>query len=242
MQGYEEIFAKRGKSYHQAMDEYSTARNEEFQISASYLESTPGSTILDVPAGGRYLRSFLPDQINYLAYDFSGEFDDNHSGVKKCKEASIELADQSADEIISLAALHHVVERSSFFKEMFRVLKPKGQFVIADVVVGSRVDHFLNGFLNEWNSMGHKGVFLNFERDAIQLEKVGFAVRSEVKEFGWVFTDSAEARDFFRKLFFLDLNPSDELLQAALEKLGVVENSENYRVSWSLGIITASKT
>lgn len=242
MQGYEEIFTKRGKSYQQAMEEYPHARDQEFECAISFLESKKGSTILDVPAGGGYLQHFLPDHLTYLAYDFSGEFDDNHSGVKKCKESRIDLDSQSVDEIINLAALHHVVERSSFFEEMFRVLKPNGQLVIADVVAGSKVDTFLNGFLNDWNSMGHKGVFLNFEKDKSQLGAAGFKVKSKMEEFTWVFKNGADAKDFFRKLFFLDLNPSDQLLGSALENLGVVKNAGEYKVKWSLGILVATKS
>lgn len=241
MQGYEEIFAKRGTAYHQAMEQYPEARSREFELAVSFLAAEPKSTILDIPAGGGYLQKFLTADINYLAYDFSGEFDDHHSGVKKCKESEIDLPDEAVNEAVSLAAMHHVVERSLFFAEMYRVLKKGGRLVIADVLEGSAVDPFLNVFLNDWNSMGHKGVFLRFERDKELLAECGFSVTAEFREFPWIFNDSNQAKNYFRKLFFLDLDPSDEQLQEALDRLGVEEKQDSYLVRWSLGFLVATK-
>ena len=83
MQGYEEIFNERGKSYHLAMEKYPSSRDEEFRAVVEELRQKPKGAILDLPAGGGYLRRYLNELILYLAYDFSGEFDDNHSG-RKC--------------------------------------------------------------------------------------------------------------------------------------------------------------
>lgn len=223
------------------MKNYPAVRDEEFESAASFLKSKPGSTILDLPAGGGYLKPFLPKDIYYLAYDFSGEFDDQHSGIKKCKESRIELGDETVDEIISLAALHHVVERGAFYAEMFRILKPGGQFIIGDVVRKSKVDPFLNKFLDQWNSMGHRGRFIDREVDEKEIRGAGFTTRFEIRDFNWNFSTAQDAMLFFRELFFLDLDPPAEQLRGALADLGISEEGLSYHVKWSLGFIVAQK-
>ena len=239
MQAYEEIFNQRGKSYHLAMQKYPHARDAEFQAAARRLKQTDGTTILDLPAGGGYLKKHLSNQIHYLAYDFSGEFDDNHSQIKKCKESKVELDDESIDETVSLAALHHIVERKAFYSEMYRILKPNGQLIIGDVVLGSKIDPFLNGFLDRWNSMGHNGNFLK-EDDLKEIKQAGFSVEMEVDQYHWKFSQESDALDFFRLLFCLDKNPSDEEILAEFDKMGI-QKENKYNVFWELGFITCTK-
>ena len=176
MQAYEDIFNQRGQSYHLAMEKYPKAREEEFHAAIKRLKKNPGSTILDLPAGGGYLQKYLNKNINYLAYDFSGEFNDNHSKIIKCKESKIELGDGTINEIVSLAALHHIVARKEFYEEMYRILQNGGRLIIGDALAGSRIDDFLNGFLDQWNSMGHQGRFIK-EEDVNEIREAGFDLK-----------------------------------------------------------------
>ncbi len=240
MQGYKEIFEKRGKSYNSAMIKYPHARDEEFQAVADSISIGKNCTILDLPAGGGYLQRFLPRNVNYLAYDFSKEFYDDHAGVKKCKESRIDLPDGSVDVIVSLAALHHVTDRSSFYAEMYRLLKPRGQFVLADVVSGSKVDTFLNDFVNRWNSMGHLGKFIEPDLDLKELSKAGLVAEFEEKMLRWNFENEKDAKIFFKDLFYLDRNPSDRILAREQIKLGSTK-SNSYKINWSLGFFLGKK-
>ena len=242
MQGYEEIFIQRGKSYHSAMEKYPHARDEEFKAIVEFLHLKPGLRLLDLPAGGGYLEKHLPDSLEYLAYDFSGEFDDSHSGIKKCKESKIDLPDRCVDLVVSLAALHHIVERDSFYGEMFRVLVPSGQFVLGDVVKGSKIDPFLNQFVNEYNSMGHHGRFIDVDRDTHELERAGFDVSFKGTDFYWSFDNEDCALDYFKKLFYLDKNPLDTLILDELIKLGIRKSEQSFEVQWSLGFLIAKKS
>lgn len=239
MQGYEEIFNQRGNTYHFAMAKYPDARAGEFEAALKKLHRAKGSCILDLPAGGGYMQRFLEDDVNYLAYDFSGEFDDHHTGIKKCKESKIDIDDESIDEVVSLAALHHIVSREEFYAEMHRVLKPNGQLVIGDVPKGGKQDYFLNVFLNQYNSMGHDGRFIE-EKDILEIEAAGFAVEVSSESFDWVFASESDAMDFFRLLFCLDLNPSNQLLHEELKKLGV-EEAVHFCVKWGLTFLTCKK-
>ncbi|WP_370088074.1 class I SAM-dependent methyltransferase [Ekhidna sp.] len=239
MQGYEEIFNQRGKSYQLAMEKYPEAREAEFQATVRRLRQIQHSTILDLPAGGGYLQKYLKDNINYLAYDFSGEFNDNHNRIQKCRESRIELEDESVDEIVSLAALHHILARKEFYSEMYRVLKPGGRLIIGDATTNSKLDKFLNGFLDEWNSMGHNGRFIA-EGDLLEIAEAGFRTDYVIDKYQWNFSTQNEALDFFRLLFCLDRNPPEEKLLDALQELGVHEN-DGFSVSWELGFITCEK-
>lgn len=241
MQGYEEIFIKRGRSYHSAMEQFPNARDEEFQETIQHLTIEETTRILDLPAGGGYLQRFLPRNTNYLAYDFSGEFDDQHAGIKKCKEAKIDLENGSVDVVVSLAALHHIVDRCSFYAEMNRILTPGGQFIIGDVIEKTKVDSFLNGFVNQWNSMGHLGNFINAERDITALDNAGFKATFEEKSFYWNFSNEMDAFRFFTDLFYLDKGPSDNVLKQALEDLGNLKVDNSFRVNWTLGFLLATK-
>ncbi|MEQ9466746.1 MAG: methyltransferase domain-containing protein [Ekhidna sp.] len=239
MQGYEEIFNQRGKSYHLAMEKYPHARDEEFYAAIKRLQQRSGSVILDLPAGGGYLKQHLRTGVNYLAYDFSGEFNDNHAGIKKCKESKVDLQDESVDEIVSLAALHHIVARREFYSEMHRVLKPGGQLIIGDAVKDSKLDSFLNGFLDRWNSMGHHGNFIKSE-DLMEMKQAGFQVEMKVDEYYWNFNTQKEAIDFFRLLFCLDLNPPDHEVVKEFDLLGI-KMDHGFSVSWSLGFVVCTK-
>jgi SAM-dependent methyltransferase len=241
MQNYKTIFQARGRSYHEAMRSYPGARVQEFTAAVALLNQKPGSRILDLPAGGGYLESYLNEDVTYIAYDFAGEFEDGHSQVAKCEEAKIDLPDASSDEALSLAAMHHIVERSAFYAELARILKPGGKLVIGDVISGSLEDAFLNGFVDRWNSMGHKGVFLEPAHDIEQIGNQGFKVTFETKSYSWAFINETEAIDFFRKLFFLNKEPSTNLVSEELRRLGVNEGSGKYDVNWSLGFYVAEK-
>lgn len=239
MQGYEEIFNQRGKSYHLAMGKYPHARDEEFLAATIRLKQERNSTILDLPAGGGYLQKYLNEKINYLPYDFSGEFNDNHQRIKKCREGKIELADESVDEVVSLAAFHHIVARDEFYSEMQRILKTGGQFILGDVIADGKLDRFLNGFLDTWNSMGHKGMFIT-DKDINEIEKTGFKVKFEKDQYFWRFRTQQEAIEFFRLLFCLDLKPSDREVIQALEELGVSKKN-GFDICWELGFILCEK-
>ncbi|MEP0986413.1 class I SAM-dependent methyltransferase [Ekhidna sp.] len=239
MLAYEEIFNQRGRSYHLAMDKYPAARDEEFKTLVKKLNQSSGSVILDLPAGGGYLHDYLNEDVKYLAYDFSGEFNDQHSGIHKCKESRIDLDDESVFEVVSLAALHHIVARKDFYAEMYRILKPGGRMIIADVKVADKISRFLNGFVDQWNSMGHQGKFIRNEDDS-EIRNAGFEVLVEKESYFWHFENEPSALEFFRLLFGLDLNPSDEELKKALLELGANDN-KGFSVSWGLCYLICSK-
>lgn len=236
---YEEIFKQNGASYHRAMELWPAARDEEFEAVISYLTRLSGGRILDVPAGGGYLKRYLPQGWSYLGRDFSGGFGSAHNLVVKCSEIDLGVAESSFDTVICLAALHHVENREAFFNAVKSVLKPGGTFLIGDVIKGTKEADFLNGFVDQWNHLGHDGDFIAEDRDVAQLEMSGFEVQFKGHDYHWNFDDKAQAMDYFRHLFTLNKNPTDHDLEKALYKLGGIDTSSNFRTAWSLGFLEA---
>lgn len=238
---YAEIFAQSGASYHQAMQRWPRARDQEFQAALSLLSLADHTQVLDVPAGGGYLERYLPDSTHYHGFDFSGGFDRSHNQIINCSESNIELPDASMDAAICLASLHHVEHRNDFYAEIHRILKPNGTFLIGDIVSGSRQDVFLNQFVDRWNKLGHKGIFIEPAPDQKQLSQAGFSTEYSHKHYHWCFEKKDDVAEYFRLLFSLDKQPSHALLSAAIEQLGITNNHTGVDVNWSLGFIKATK-
>lgn len=53
------------------------------------------------------------------------------------------------------------------------MLRPGGRLVIMDVSVGTPVAELLNEFVDQWNTAGHDGVFLD-DNDVSTLKDCGF--------------------------------------------------------------------
>lgn len=237
---YAEIFQHSGASYHQAMQRWPKARDEEFNAALALLELSDTDLVLDVPAGGAYLQRYLKLPNNYLAFDFSGGFASDTS-IGKCKETRIPIANNAVDKTICLAAMHHVENKPEFVNELHRCLCHDGTLVIGDVIAGSKPANFLNEFVDAWNSLGHEGDFIQPDRDIALLEDAGFKTKFQTKCYHWNFADEAECHHYLRLLFALDKKPSNEVLNKAIEVLGKSESSHGYHLSWSLGFLIAKK-
>lgn len=238
---YEEIFRVNGASYHKAMQLCPHARDVEFETALSFLNLKAGDSLLDVPAGGGYLKSYLPDGMHYYGFDFSGGFTHQSEDVDKCTETEIPLANNSVDHIVCLAAMHHVENRVGFYQECRRILKPGGMLLIGDVMSGSTQDTFLNQFVNQWNRLGHCGDFLRPEREQQDLNITGFDSRLEERSYSWSFKSLQEATHYFKLLFTMNLNPSEALIAEQIEILGAKKDaSSRLNVNWHLGFVIAT--
>ena len=235
---YAEIFNHSGASYHQAMELFPKARAEEFLGTLSLLRLEQGDCLLDVPAGGGYLKSYLGDDIDYLGLDFSAGFVDNKN-IIACSEANIPIDTNSVNKAVSLAAMHHVQDKTGFIKELSRCLVPNGVLVIGDVLSESKEASFLNGFVNRFNSLGHNGNFIDVDRDIILLNECGFSASHIVKNYRWHFQSETLCLDYLRLLFALDKQPTLSELANAINKLGVRQTSSGFHLNWSLSFLVA---
>jgi len=108
---YEDIFTQRGGSYHRAMQLWPEARANDFLLPLQWLVPQPGERLLDVPAGGGYLRKYLPDGCEWLGHEPCDAFEGQGQGPAHGLEQSLlplPFADASAQCAISIAGVHHL--------------------------------------------------------------------------------------------------------------------------------------
>ena len=137
------------------------------------------------------------------------------------------------------AAFHHVLDKTATLSEFARVVRPGGRVVVADVEDGTGTGRFLNEFVDEFNSMGHDGRFLDQQfYDAF--DRAGLVLR-EVRrpDLRWRFSDELEMAAFCRRLFGLDLASDDDVIGGIRTHLGYDHNETGVAMEWQLAYVVA---
>jgi len=243
MQQYDQLFEVRGSSYDKAMRHFPKARQAEFAqvIEAAGLQ--PGDIIGDVPAGGGYLRSWLPEGCQYLGHEPCGSFAP-HQTVNAGFSPLLPLPwqDHTLDVVVSLAGIHHVTDKAAVFDELYRVTRPGGRLVLSDVAEDSCVARFLDGFVGQHNSTGHHGHYLNHETCEL-LKRSGWIIVSDrIRMIPWHFRSERDLACFCTLLFDIRRASADETLSAVDQMLGIERTADGrVALSWSLRTIVAEK-
>lgn len=69
----------------------------------------------------------------------------NNTAFVKSELENIQLEDETLDLVLSNCTINHSLDQSKVWKEIFRILKPGGTFVVSDIYALSQVpDHFRN--------------------------------------------------------------------------------------------------
>ena len=202
MKSYEEIFDSRGSRYDRAMRQFPDARRQEFEQLVMRAELRPEMVIADVPAGGGYLKPYLPQSCTWLGHEPCSSF--THHGKSTTGAGPLlplPWPDASIDVAVSLAGVHHIKDKRPLFSELHRVVKKNGRFVLSDVATGSSVAHFLDDYVGRYNSTGHEGIFLD-DHTLAELDESGWDVKSaEQVHFHWKFSGYKEMGIFCNGLF-----------------------------------------
>ena len=127
----------------------------------------PGEVVLDLGSGGG-IDAFLAarkvgPQGRVIGLDMTEEMVHKARGnAKKMGLTNVEfklgemeaipLPDQSVDVIISNCVINLSPDKDSVFREIFRVLKPKGRIAVSDIVVQSKLPKFITQNAEAWTS------------------------------------------------------------------------------------------
>ena len=243
---YSAIFNKRADSYHSAMQTWPSARDEEFHTLLSLAELQDHHSIIDMLSGGGYLSWYVPPDSELYHLESSSVFADfGRSGtpypIVLVTEGKLPFADNSVDRFLSMAALHHIDDKTPIYREMARVLKPGGIAVVADAQMGSNVARFLDGTVDECNPMGHKGVYL-YDNTADEIGLCGLEIRSsEVINYYWQYASTEEMTEYCRQMFGM-MQASEQAIKKGIEHyLGFQEEDGLIKMNWNLQFIKAQK-
>ncbi len=224
---YASIFDARGNLYDAAMRRAPEARRTEFENLMLAHPVKAGDVVIDLPAGGGYLRRHLPRNVTYAGLEIAHGFGAPDVPVIEWDEA---WPAPPADHVFCVAALHHFDDHEAAIGRLLSAAKPGGIVHIADVTADSGVSRFLDGFVGDHNGMGHDGHYLS-AGDLPFREKL---IRCEVCACPWVFENRAELVAFAGGLFgVVDAAPAD--VEAALEKhVGIADTPRGPALNWSL--------
>jgi len=244
---YQEIFNQRGADYHHSMLKYPQARKAEFETIIQLTELSSGQILLDMPSGGGYLEKFIDIPVRIISIETSSQFirdikPSANQSILLCHDITkTPLPDACADRIISLAGLHHLDNKPAFFQEVFRLLKPGGLFCLADAHKNSSVARFLNVFVNEHNSMGHSGTFLD-ETTPHELRRLGFELLHEkIHDYDWQFETPEDMAGYCKSLFGIDKTNAPAVIEGIDNYLGCRTHDGQCLMSWSLYFLKGRK-
>ncbi len=232
---YSNTFSKRCHSYTYAVQTYPNALRKEFEVAVEELDLQPSDILLNIPASCVSLSSYYTTKpLEVYEFETNEEFA-KITNTPFCSFFDIPLPNKSVTKIISLASLHHMSneERSLFYKECFRILKPGGKLVIGDVQADSVQARWLNEFVNKYNSMGHQGLFWS-EKDCPQIQQAGFTTTVVERLYPWTFSSKEDMIDFCKHLFGLDLTDSEAIIKGLEDILTVFEARKQFGFMWKL--------
>jgi SAM-dependent methyltransferase len=242
---YETIFRARADRYQAAMASFPAARDAEFAIMVAPLGAH--ATVIDMPAGGGYMRRYLPAHAHYIAVEPAPQFfetcpeDAQARRVQSAIEA-VPLPDACADALLCLAGLHHAPDLAVIFAEMRRLLRPADLLVLADVEAGSAPDFFLNDYVHHHSIMGHQGVFLGGST-APQLVAAGFDILADAQMMiPWGFQNREAAGHFCRDMFGIEGQSAEQVADALENIVGLGVGPLGVEINWSLRRIVCTST
>jgi SAM-dependent methyltransferase len=212
--------------------------DHEFQTAVSMCSLQADDVLLNIPSAciplERYFQT-VPNQ--YFRFETNESFA-KLVGDPICSWTNIPLPDSSCSKIICIATLHHSTheERKEIYRECWRLLRPGGSLIVGDCEKGSPQDAWLNQFVNQYNSNGHKGLFWSQEDCQLFVDQ-GYEVQTTKHEYPWTFSTHADMIDFCKHLFGLDKATDDDIRQGLQTYL----HASDTVIPWGLMYFTATK-
>lgn len=238
MDEYRDIFDQRGGSYHAAMQRYPDARNREFLALFDDVPMGRVRRLLDIPAGGGYLRRLLPGHIEVTEVEPSAGF---HAGAAEPGSIPRRPSGEQFDCITCLAAMHHIHPPEPYLADLCRALAPGGCLVVGDVAAGSPQARFLDEFVGRHNGTGHAGHYLPTCRDALEQLVPSTEIRlvsAEIRPCPWRFSTRKQLIEFVRLLFGLQGIDEQAIGDALTARIGIDSGEDWVALDWQLQYLT----
>ncbi len=234
---YSEQFTNRIKGYMYATSKYQNVLENENKTAVSMLNPTKGDKILHIAASGVNIKKYIDlEEIELIEVDQNEEFA-IIGDVDFIDITQMPYDDNTFDKVIVIANFHHSnnTERELIYKEIFRILKPNGKFILGDVMKYSLQDFFLNGFVNHYNPNGHNGQFFDYY-DLELFRKTGFSTKIENASYTWNFESKEELEDFAYN-FFNIINLEKYKTYKEIKKYLVVNQTDEGKITWNWRLI-----
>lgn len=243
----------RSESYARAHFENPNARRAELDTLLQILGSIDGMDVVEIGAGQGFLTAKICELVGTAGRVTAA--DNSERQVERlaaacptasCLVASSEclpIASGSVDLVVSLANFHHVVDKSSAFKECARILRHGGRLVLADVCNGTKTQEYFDGVVDRICSTGHKHAFLDKESCREHCSACGLSLVSwELKSVPWVFESQFAAGRFLKRIHDASCS-SQHCWREARRFLGLASppGTDRVMLDWQLFFMVAIK-
>lgn len=133
----------KNKSFSERAKYYKISRSEDYRLTNAIekiITTSPGRDVVEIGAGqGSYSNAFLKRGFNVISVEPSTEMQHNspYKSLRYITSSAedIALPNNSADAVIVINAIHHFIDVDSSLKEIKRVLRPGGQFIVFTIIL-----------------------------------------------------------------------------------------------------------
>lgn len=226
---YAEIFRHRGHLYDQAMREFPRVRRDELAYVFRAHPLAGHESVLDVPAGGGYLKRVLPETVALTELEISEGFHGDPRVVPTFGPWNVGRFDRC----VCLAASHHITDKTRFLRLLREHLHDDGVLHLGDVDASLPQTSFLDGFIGRYNGTGHDGMYLDGDLPQLARDAGLRIVRDEILDTAWRFGDESSGLRFVGLLFGIHDYPQSELVEE-LKRLGWRQDGDGWLLPWKL--------